>query len=159
MINGSYRALQYTLGKQVDKQKFYYEFILRIVKKLGLPLEGGKLIIDNTTIDKTYSRGLEGASYVWDSRKGRSVYGYSIVQLIWVINGFHIPIMSHIYTAGEIIPGKYTKKGRPKRKRAEKTHSDLACELISFARNCLGLKPEAVYFDEVYTCEKLLRLL
>jgi len=159
VLNGSYRALQYFLNKALDRQRFWQKLCMIIIKVLKLPLSGGKLIIDNTTIDKSYSKDLEGASYVWDSRKGRSVYGYSIVQLSWVIDGFHIPINFLVYEPGEVIPKKFTKKGNPRRRRAKKTHSDLACELLSFARNTLGLKPDAVYFDEVYACEKVLRLI
>lgn len=158
-LNISYRALQYFLNKPVNKQKLCHELFEKTVKALKLPLEGGKLIIDNSTIDKSYSKKLEGASYVWDSRKGRSVYGYSIVHFSWVINGFHIPLLSKIYTPGEVIPGKFTKKGNPKRKKAVQTHSEIACELLSFARNKLKLKPDAVYFDSFFTCKKVLKLL
>ena len=153
------RVLYYTLKKEFDQQKLYQNLFWEIVKHQKLPLVGGKLIIDNTTIDKSYSKKLEGASYVWDSRKGRSVYGYSIVTLIWVVNGYHIVLGSLRYIPGNIIPGKYTKKGHPKRTRAPMTHSEMACALLSFARNQLGIQPESVHFDEFFTCEKLLKLM
>jgi putative transposase len=155
----SQRVLYYFLNKTVEKQKLFQLIVMITVKVLKITLRGGKLIIDNTTIDKSYSKSLEGASYVWDSRKGRSVYGYSLVLLIWVIYGIHIPIGYQLYVPGKTISGKFTKKGNPKRQRAPKTHSEIACELLSFARNRLKMKPESVHFDEFFTCFKILKLL
>jgi hypothetical protein len=159
VLNCSQSVLYRFLNKAIEKQKLFQQLFKITARLLRATFPRGDLVIDNTTLDKSYSQELEGASYVWDNRKKRSVYGYSIILLIWVVNGYHIPVNFYVYVPGEVIPDKYTKNGRPKRKKAFRTHSEIACDLLSFARNRLKMKPETVLFDEYFASRKLFKLL
>jgi hypothetical protein len=104
-------------------------------------LKGGYLIIDDTVLEKPYGKEFEGASYVFSSSKGKAVYGYSIVLLIWTDGTKRIILGERIY-----------KKGGA-------TKIQLALEMLSYARNRLKLKPQYVLFDSWYGSKKIFKRL
>ena len=75
------------------------------------------------------------------SSKGKAVYGYSIVLLIWTDGTKRIILGERIY-----------KKGGA-------TKIQLALEMLSYARNRLKLKPQYVLFDSWYGSKKIFKRL
>jgi hypothetical protein len=39
--------------------------------------------IDDTVIEKPYSKELDGAGYVFSSSEGKVVFGYQVALLVW----------------------------------------------------------------------------
>jgi len=102
-------------------------------------MKGGYLIIDDTPIEKPYSKKLEGLWWIYSSTERKVVYGYCLVLLIWTDGKIRIPIGLRLW------------------RRGGKTKIELALELLSHARNHLGLKPEYVFFDSWYASKKLFK--
>jgi len=105
-----------------------------------LNLFGGYLIIDDTVISKPYSKLLDGFGYIYDHSQNKAVYGIGIVLLVWTKGTVRLPIAFKVY-----------RKWGTKR-------TDLALELLSYARNRLKLKKiEGVLFDSWYSSKRLLK--
>jgi len=104
-------------------------------------LKNGYLIIDDTPSEKPYSKSLEGLSWVYSSKERKPIYGYCTVLLIWTDGKVRIPIGLRLW-----------KKGGT-------TKIELALELLSYARNHLGIKPEYVLFDSWYASKKIFKRL
>ena len=110
-----------------------------ITKPFGL--RGGYLVIDDTVLEKPYGNEFEDASYVFSSSKGKAVFGYQVVLLIWTDGIKRIILGERVY-----------KKGGP-------TKIELALEMLSHARNVLKLKPDFVLFDSWYASKHLFKRL
>lgn len=108
-----------------------------ITKPRGL--KGGYLIIDDTISEKPYGSEFDGASFVYSSAKGKAVFGYQIVLLIWTDGKRRIVLDYRTY-----------QKGGPSK-------LDFALERLSYARNRLKIKPSYVLFDSWYAAKKLLK--
>jgi len=113
--------------------------LLEITFRLLFAIVGGYLIIDDTVIEKTFSKAIEGLSWVYDSAKKKSVWGYSIVLLVWTDGQIRIPLAFRLWRKGG--PSKFS----------------LALELLSYARNRLKIKPSFVLFDSWYASKKVLK--
>jgi len=107
-----------------------------------LTLSDGYLIVDETDIDKSFSKVIHGAGWIFSHRKSKHIFGLHIVVLVWTNKIMTIPIAWKIY-----------KKG------GGKTKIDLAQELIVYALLVLRLSPRAVLFDSLYASEPLLKFL
>jgi putative transposase len=127
------------LTRALNTDGFWQTLLESITKPFRL--RGGYLIIDDTVLEKPHGKEFEQASYVFSSTKGKAVFGYSIVLLIWTDGTRRIILGERIY-----------KKGGA-------TKIELALEMLSDARNRLKLKPEFVLFDSWYTSKKLLKRL
>jgi putative transposase len=115
----------------------------KLLDLISMPsqLSGGCLIIDDTIIEKPHGQAFEAASYVYSSSKGKAVFGYSLVLLVWTDGIKRIVVDYKIY-----------RKGGP-------TKLQLALKMLSFARNRLKLKPSFVLFDSWYAAKTLLKRL
>jgi len=113
--------------------------LLETAFRLLFAVVGGYLIIDDTVIPKPHSKAIEGMSWVYDSSKKKTVWGYSVVILIWTDGQIRIPITFRLWRKGG--SSKFT----------------LALELLSYARNRLKIKPSFVLFDSWYASKKLLK--
>lgn len=115
----------------------------KLLDLIAMPsqLRGGCLIIDDTIIEKPYAQAFEAASYIYSSSKGKAVFGYSLVLLVWTDGSRRLVLDYKIY-----------RKGGPSK-------LDLALEMLSFARNRLLIKPDHVLFDSWYAAKKLLKRL
>lgn len=102
-------------------------------------LKGGCLEIDDTVIEKPYTKELDGSGYVYSSSKRKAVFGYQVVLLVWTDGKKRIVLDQRIY------------------KKGDKTKIEIALDMLSYARNRLRLKPEYVLFDSWYAAQKLLK--
>lgn len=105
-------------------------------------LSGGYLIIDDTVIEKQFARFIEGLSFVYSSKKKRSVLGYCLVVLTWSDGRITIPLGVRLW-----------KKG------AGVSKFDLALELLKYAQETLGIQPKFVVFDAWYASGVILKTL
>lgn len=104
-------------------------------------LRRGHLIIDDTILEKPYGEAFQEASYVYSSTKGKAVFGYQVVLLVWTNGKKRIVIDYRVYRRGG--PSKI----------------DLALEMLSYAKHRLCLQPEFVLFDSWYASKRFLQRL
>jgi len=132
-----------SLSRILKEPKFRWQTLLRT---LGLRIFGklsdGWLIIDDTVIDKSFARQIENLSWIYCSKKQRSVLGLNLVLLCWSNGHLTIPLAFKIW-----------KKG------SRKSKYDLALELLAYARNALQIRPKYVTFDSWYASKKILQRL
>ncbi len=131
------------LSRILKEPKFRWQTLLRT---LGLRIFGklsaGWLIIDDTVIDKSFAKQIENLSWIYCSKKQRSVLGLNLVLLCWSNGRLTIPLAFKIW-----------------KKDGGKSKFDLALELLSYARNILCLRPKYVAFDSWYASKKILKRL
>lgn len=128
------------LSRILKDPKLQWQTLLRaLVLRIFGKLSDGWLIIDDTVIDKSFSRIIENLSWVYCSKKQRSVLGLNLVLLCWSNRKITIPLAFKIW-----------KKG------GKKSKFDLALELLAYARNILKIQPEYVTFDSWYASKKML---
>lgn len=127
------------LTRALNNDGFWQTLLESISKPFGI--SGGYLIIDDTVLEKPHGKHFEGASYVFSSSKGKAVFGYSVVLLIWTDGIKRIVLGKRIYKKGGV------------------SKIDLALEMLSHARNRIKIKPEFVIFDSWYGAKKLFKRL
>ena len=102
--------------------------------------KGGRLIFDDTSISKIFSKNIEKVRYVWCSSLNKAIKGYTLIKIIYVHG-------NKIYNLADIIWEK--EKG---------TKNEIIREkLIEFKE--AGLEPEIVLFDCFYAACKNLNLI
>jgi len=123
-------------NQRLEWQTLLSSLLLRIFGKL----RDGFLIIDDTVIDKSFAKVIENLAWMFCSKKNKSVLGLNIVVLAWSNNTITIPLGFKIW-----------------KKKSKKSKYDLALELLSYAKNILGIKPLYVTFDSWYGSKKILK--
>src|SRR5687768_16870630 len=101
--------------------------------------ERGYLISDDTVIPKPFAAAIEGLAWVFSSQGRKPVYGLSLVFLVWTDGTRRVPLGLRLWRKG----------GRSK--------YELALELLSYARNRLGCRPEFVLFEAWDPSRRLLK--
>ena len=124
------------LYRDEDWDNLYLLFITKL-----FPLIGGYLILDEVIINKQYAEKIEGLSYVMSPILKRIVQGYCLIVLCWKKDDICIPIGFRIWDPD-----------------GGKKRTELAMELVIYAKERLGLNPEAILFDSYYASEKMLNL-
>jgi putative transposase len=131
------------LSRILKEPKFRWQTLLRT---LGLRIFGklsdGWLIIDDTVIDKSFAKQIENLSWIYCSKKQRSVLGLNLVLLCWSNGTITIPLAFKIW-----------------KKAGRKSKFDLALELLAYAKNVLQIQPKYITFDSWYASKKILRRL
>jgi putative transposase len=102
----------------------------------------GYLIIDETEIDKSYAKSIQGLGWLRSHKQGRYIFGLQLVVLVWTDGDKTIPLAWKVYEKG-----------------GDKTKIDLALELLHYGLQVLGVSPQAVLFDAFYASEKILKYL
>jgi putative transposase len=131
------------LSRILKDSKLRWQTLLRaLILRIFGKLSDGWLIIDDTIIDKSFARVIENLSWVYCSKKQRSILGLNLVLLAWSNGTITIPLAFKIW-----------------KKDGKKSKFDLALELLSYARNILKIKPKYVTFDSWYASQKILKRL
>ncbi len=120
--------------------------LMRVMFRIFGSIKGGYLIIDETTIDKSFAKIIEGCSWVWSSKDSRHVFGYHITLLLWSNGTLTIPLVLRVYQKVE-------------KKKDQITAIDLAVEMLSYAKKVLKIKPDWVLMDGFYSTDKVLKCL
>jgi hypothetical protein len=104
----------------------------------------GWLCLDDTVIEKEYSKHISYAGYAWSSKLERSVMGIHVVALYWTDGTLRIPVGLRLWVPREKTTNYCTKV-------------DLALDLITstdeFCKTC-----EYIAFDSWYCTNKILRI-
>lgn len=98
------------------------------------------IVFDETEIDKSYSKVVQGLSWLYSHLEGGYIYGYQLVVIVVTNDLITIPLAWKFY------------------KKKDKTKIELAIELLNYALKIIP-HPEAVIFDSLYSSEKMLKLL
>ena len=131
----SHDRLTDLLDAKRDGQKLLNSFCSHCMSKVG-----GWLILDDTVIHKPYSKLLQSFGWIYDHSQHKAVYGMGLVLLIWTDGRIRLPIAYKLY------------------KKGGKSRTDLALELLSYARNRLKLKRvQGVLFDSWYSSKAILK--
>ena len=101
--------------------------------------EGGDLILDATVSPKLLATAIESLAWVYSSQERKSVYGFSLVLLIWTNGTLRIPLGMRLWRHG----------GASKYERA--------LEWLSKARNRLHCQSEYVLCAAWYPSNALLK--
>lgn len=101
--------------------------------KSHLRLEGGLLVLDDSTLDKLYARKIALVSRHWSGKHHEVVKGINLLSLLWTDGDSHIPCDYRLYDQ----PGDGL------------TKNDHFLALLETAR-ARGFQPECVAFDSWY---------
>lgn len=102
--------------------------------------KGGNLVFDDSSINKSYARNIEGLSWVWCSSINKAIRGLCLIKVIYVYK-------DKIYNLSDII---WQKGGDTRNKLIRKCLQKLYDE---------GLEPKIVLFDCFYAACKNLNLI
>jgi putative transposase len=136
IVKSSHDQLTRSLVKQ-----YSWRQILKLILNRN-EAQKGYLVIDETEIDKSYARTIQGLGWIKSHKQGKYIFGLQLVVLVWTDGDKTIPLSWKIYEKG-----------------GDKTKIDLALELLHYGLKILGIKPKAVLFDAFYSSEKVLKYL
>jgi len=105
-------------------------------------LEGGVLVLDDTTLDKPYAQRMELVTYHWSGKHGRVVRGINLITLLWTDGEALVPCDFRVYD--KPIGGS--------------TKNEHFREMLLRARE-RGFRPRHVLFDSWYSSLDNLKLL
>ena len=120
--------------------------VIGVMSRLFGTMEGGYLIIDETTIDKSYAKVIEGCRWIWSNKDNQYVFGYHVTLLLWRNDVITIPLALRVYQKAAT-------------KEEQVTAIDLALDLLEYARNTLKIQPDYVLMDGFYSADKILKRL
>ena len=123
----------------LQKQPSDTEPLWNEVRKLIKPKKG-YLIVDDTTLDKPYSKKIGFIRYQWSGKHHRTVKGIGLITLVWTDGDIVLPIDFRIYNIDE----------------DNKTKNDHFREMLDKAEE-RGFKPEYIMFDLWYASVKNLK--
>lgn len=129
----SHDGLTRALKESYPWQKLQWDFTKSFLK--GFPFY---LVLDDTILEKPYSRLREWIRYVFSHKDNRCIRGVQIVVLLIVCGKLRIPIAFRIYDK-------------------KKTKIELALEMFAYARNTLGMRKVLVLFDSWYSSKDILK--
>lgn len=123
-------------------QRRYNWFALFRRLLTGHDLTSGYLIIDETEIDKSFAKAIQGCGWYRSYKKKKYLYGLHVVVLVWSDGKQVVPLRWEIYRKGSGI-----------------TKIDLALKLLRYGTEILKVEPDAVLFAAFYASERILKFL
>lgn len=102
--------------------------------------KGGDLIFDDSSINKSSSKNIEGVSWVWCSTLGKAIKGFCFIKIIYVYN-------DEVYNLADIF---WRKGGKTKNKIIREKLQELYEK---------GIEPGIILFDCFYAACKNLNLI
>lgn len=128
------------LTRMLSNPRLDWQILLAsLVLRLTGCLRDGYLILDDTTIDKSFARAIEDVAWVYSSKEQRSILGLSVVVLAWSDGTRTIPLALRLW------------------KKHGKSKVELAVALLRWAKKFLKVEPRYVVFDSWYAAHDLLR--
>jgi putative transposase len=110
--------------------------------KEHVELSKGSLIVDDSTLDKLYSRKIELVTRHWSGKHKRVVSGINLVTLLWTDGERYIPVDYRLYNKAQ----------------DGLTKNDHFRDMLRTAKE-RGFSPEYVLFDSWYASLKNLKLI
>lgn len=123
------------------QRRYSFKQLLKTVFNTKV-LHEGFILIDETDVDKSFAKQIQGLSWIYSHRKNKYIFGLHIVVMVWTNGKITLPLAWKIYN-----------------KNNNKTKIDLAMELIEYCLTKLKIKPKAFLFDSFYAAEPLLKQL
>jgi len=105
-----------------------------------VPRRGGRLVVDDTTLDKPYADVMDLVTRHWSGKHRRVVQGINLVNLLWTDGDAHWPCDFRLYAKAE----------------DEQTKNDHFQAMLRTAA-ARGLQPDLVAFDSWYASLKNLK--
>ncbi len=100
------------------------------------------LIIDDTILEKPFSKELDILSWVYSHSDRKSLLGLNLVFVIWTDGNTRFPIGFRLWNKAD-----------------KKSRIDLAMELLKDAKEFYKIKPNYVLMDSFYPAAKLLKMI
>jgi hypothetical protein len=119
-----------------DSEALWQEALAEIQRTSGV------LVLDDSVLDKPYSRRMELVYRVWSGKHHRVVRGIDLLTLLWTDGDRHVPCDYRLYDKAN----------------DGKTKNDHFADLLEVARQ-RGFRPECVVFDGWYSSLENLKLL
>jgi SRSO17 transposase len=113
------------------------------VKKQGI--KQGKLIVDDTLIEKNGEEMMEGVGWYYDHSQGKNILAHNVIATHYVTGTFHVPLDFDIYV----------RRTDCKDKKRFKTKVEIAKELVDKAVS-YGLPISVIVFDSWYASRELI---
>jgi len=123
----------------LQKQPFNSEPLWTEVKRFIVPKKG-YLIVDDTVLDKPYSKKIGFVRYQWSGKHHRTFKGIGLITLVWTNGTIVLPIDFRIYDIDN----------------DNKTKNDHFLDMLDKAEE-RGFEPEFVMFDIWYASVKNLK--
>ena len=124
--NLSHDSVSRWLKEQEFESKNLWSHVKNMIEK-----EAGYLIVDDSVLDKRFSRNNELAGFHWSGNEHRLISGIDLVNLLWTHGEECIPVDYRIYRSEE---------------KKEKTKNDHFRDMLMVAKK-RGLKPDYVLGD------------
>ena len=124
--NLSHDSVSRWLKEQEFESKNLWSHVKNMIEK-----EAGYLIVDDSVLDKRFSRNNELAGFHWSGNEHRLISGIDLVNLLWTHGEECIPVDYRIYQSEE---------------KKEKTKNDHFRDMLMAAKK-RGLKPDYVLGD------------
>jgi putative transposase len=140
ITNSSHDALSRVLKGVVEKS--LHALILLTFKTLE-KVSVGYLIIDDTTINKSYAKYIEKCYWLWSTNDRSHIFGYNIVVLMWSNGTITLPLF-----------WKFYRKSLDKMK--QETKIDLAIRMMEWAKRRLCVATKVICFDSFYSADAVL---
>ena|GEM_PF-79132 len=118
--------------RMLERQSQHTETLKSIAEPFMSKI-GGYLIIDDSTLDKFYSKQNEVVYRVWSGKHHRVVQGINLITTVWTNGSAIIPFIFRIYNPDQ----------------DEKTRNDHFKDMLTEAKNW-SCNPEFVLFDTWY---------
>lgn len=134
LLNVSHDSLTRSLKQKIRWKLFFKDFLKMF------PLSEGYLTVDESEIDKSFSKNIQGTSWIYSHLKSGFIFGLQIVLICWSNGKIKVPIAWKIY------------------KKNHKTKTELAIELLEYALTIVP-NPQAILFDSFYSSEKILKFI
>lgn len=134
LVNKSHDFLTRSLKQKIRWKSLLLQFLVKA------DLSEGYLVVDESEIDKSYSKSIQGTTWLYSHLKSGFLFGLQIVLICWTNNKIKIPLGWKIY------------------RKNHKTKTELAIELFIVALKVVP-NPKGILFDSFYSSEKILKFI
>lgn len=128
-----------SVNRLLERQSHHTETLYQSVKPF-IDLRNGFLVLDDTTLDKIYSKEIELVTRHWSGKHHEVVQGINIISLLWTDGNSMIPVDFRVYDCSN----------------DGLTKNDHFIDMIDTAHK-RGFQPEYVLFDSWYGSIKNLK--
>lgn len=139
------KVSSYKLKRFLDKNWDEKILLQKHIDSLDIDWSKGSLIIDDTVIEKPYSKKIEPVYWQYSSKNSDFILGINLTVLIWTDGNQVIPIDFMVYEKDN--------KGKP-----VQTKNEFAVESLKSAKK-KGIEPKNVLFDSKFSSTALLNLI
>jgi len=112
-------------------------------------LDGGVLVVDDTTLDKPYAEKMDLVTRHWSGKHHAVVMGINLITTLWTDGNRLIPVDFRVYDKPMGVDGPFGGKDKNEHMR----------DMLTAAARQRGFRPRYVVFDSWYTALDNLKLI